>query len=133
MTIRKLKRNLGFTLVELLIVIGLLGAIALIVIAAINPIEQINRGRDTGSRSDAEQLLSAFDRYYTSQEKYPWQATADAEDAVGIDQMVDGTWVQAGDADTAVLDQLSGGVGATGTEELKKSFTTQLLTLKYNL
>jgi len=29
----------GFTLVELLIVIGLLGAIALIVIAAINPIE----------------------------------------------------------------------------------------------
>ena len=37
------KRITGFTLVELLIVIALLGVIALIVIAAINPIEQRNR------------------------------------------------------------------------------------------
>lgn len=72
MTARNLKRNLGFTLVELLIVIGLLGAIALIVIAAINPIEQANRARDTRFKSDGAQLISAIDRYFASRQSFPW-------------------------------------------------------------
>lgn len=62
----------GFTLVELLIVIALLGVIALIVIAAINPIEQANRARDTRFKSDGAQLVSAIDRYFTSQNEFPW-------------------------------------------------------------
>lgn len=62
----------GFTLVELLIVIALIGVLAVAVLAAINPIEQLNRARDTGMESDAAQLLSAIDRYYASQEKFPW-------------------------------------------------------------
>lgn len=72
MTARKLKRNLGFTLVELLIVIGLLGAIALIVIAAINPIEQANRARDTRFKADGAQLISAIDRYFAARLSFPW-------------------------------------------------------------
>ncbi|NIT03538.1 prepilin-type N-terminal cleavage/methylation domain-containing protein, partial [Candidatus Saccharibacteria bacterium] len=52
----------GFTMIELLIVIAVIGILAIAVLAAINPIEQINRGRDTGSRSDAEQLIGAIDR-----------------------------------------------------------------------
>ena len=62
----------GFTLVELLIVIGLLGAIALIVISAINPIEQANRARDTKYKADSGQLISAIDRYFVGQDKFPW-------------------------------------------------------------
>lgn len=62
----------GFTLVELLIVIGLLGAIALIVISAINPIEQSNRARDTKYKADAGQLISAIDRYFVGQSAFPW-------------------------------------------------------------
>lgn len=65
----------GFTLVELLIVIGLLGAIALIVIAAINPIEQANRARDTRFKADGGQLLSAIERYFTSKSDFPWVTT----------------------------------------------------------
>lgn len=72
MTAKILKRNLGFTLVELLIVIGLLGAIALIVIAAINPIEQANRARDTRFKADGAQLISAIDRYFASRQEFPW-------------------------------------------------------------
>jgi len=72
LTVRKLKRNLGFTLVELLIVIGLLGAIALIVIAAINPIEQSNRARDTRFKADSAQLISAIDRYFAARLEFPW-------------------------------------------------------------
>lgn len=69
MNIRKRK---GFTLVELLIVIGLLGAIALIVISAINPIEQANRARDTRFKADGGQLISALDRYFVGHNEFPW-------------------------------------------------------------
>lgn len=62
----------GFTLVELLIVIALIGVLAVAVLAAINPLEQLNRAKDTGMESDASQLLAAIDRYYASQEKFPW-------------------------------------------------------------
>jgi len=74
----------GFTLVELLIVIGLLGAIALIVIAAINPIEQANRARDARFRADSSQLLSAVERYYATHSSFPWEdcagCTLDSQD-----------------------------------------------------
>ncbi|KKW14535.1 MAG: hypothetical protein UY55_C0007G0011 [Candidatus Jorgensenbacteria bacterium GW2011_GWB1_50_10] len=62
----------GFTLVELLIVIALLGVLAAAVLAAINPLEQANRARDTRMKSDASQLLAAIDRYFVSQSKFPW-------------------------------------------------------------
>ena len=69
--------NGGFTLVELLIVIGLLGAIALIVIAAINPIEQANRARDTRFKADSAQLISAIDRYFAARSEFPWITSLD--------------------------------------------------------
>lgn len=62
----------GFTMIELLVVISVLGILATAVLSAINPIEQINKGRDTGHRSDAEQLINAVDRYYALHEIYPW-------------------------------------------------------------
>jgi len=73
---KRLHHQLGFTMIELLIVITILGILAVAVLSAINPIEQINRGRDTGRQSDAEQLLSAIDRYNAFQGYYPWQIDA---------------------------------------------------------
>ena len=67
----------GFTLVELLIVIALLGVLAAAVLAAINPLEQANRARDTRMRSDASQLLAATDRYFVSQSEFPWVTSGD--------------------------------------------------------
>ena len=68
----------GFTLVELLIVIALIGVLAVAVLAAINPLEQLNRARDTGMESDASQLLAAIDRYYATQEEFPWVSVNNA-------------------------------------------------------
>ncbi len=62
----------GFTMIELLVVIAVIGVLAVAVLSSINPLEQINKGRDTKRRSDAAQILNAIDRYYASQEKYPF-------------------------------------------------------------
>lgn len=69
---KKLQAMLGFTMVELMIVIAIIGIIAVAVLSAIDPIEQINKGKDTRQRSDASEMLSALERYYATDEKYPW-------------------------------------------------------------
>jgi prepilin-type N-terminal cleavage/methylation domain-containing protein len=62
----------GFTMIELLVVIAVIGVLAVAVLSSINPIEQINKGRDTRTRSDAAQLINAVDRYFSIAEVYPW-------------------------------------------------------------
>lgn len=62
----------GFTLVELLVVIVIIAILAVAVLAAINPIEQLRRGRDTARQTAAKEYLSACERYYGVREEYPW-------------------------------------------------------------
>jgi prepilin-type N-terminal cleavage/methylation domain-containing protein len=116
----------GFTLIELLIVIAVLGILAVAVLSAINPIEQINRSRDTGSRSDAEQLIGALDRYYATAGYYTWKTspTTPVSDATAWAVVAD-SWT---DGTDPVLDKLS----AAGTGELKESFTTRITGTSYN-
>lgn len=64
--------NLGFTLVELLIVIALIAILSVAVLATINPIEQSNKARDAKFKNDAAEVLNAYERYYASQNNYPW-------------------------------------------------------------
>jgi len=74
-----LKRNgrrAGFTMIELLVVIAILGILAATVLAAINPVEQINRARDTREQSDAAQLITAVQRYYSANQVWPWRTAA---------------------------------------------------------
>jgi len=85
----------GFTLVELLIVIALLGIIATIVIATINPIEQANKARDAGYKNDASELVSAVQRYYASQNQFPW-TTLDPSTYPNADKQFG--WVSADDS-----------------------------------
>lgn len=131
-----LTKNSGFTMIELLIVIAILGILAVAVLSAINPVEQINRGRDTGSRSDAEQLLSAIDRYNAFAGYYPWQAVSDDPTTLGLaGDLLE--WDDSADVeDTAgcsVSEKLStGSVGCTGSDELKVTFFTRIFETSYN-
>jgi len=75
---KQLTRLAGFTMIELLVVIAVIGILAVATLSAINPIEQINKGKDTRTRSDASELLSAVERYYSTQEQYPWNAATTA-------------------------------------------------------
>lgn len=74
--LKKHGRRAGFTMIELLVVIAILGILAATVLAAINPVEQINRARDTREQSDAAQLATGVQRFYTSQQKYPWNVSS---------------------------------------------------------
>lgn len=114
----------GFTLIELLIVITLLGILAVAVLSAINPIEQINRSRDTSSRSDAEQLINAIDRYYASKGYYPWMSGAGSENTAANWTEINGKEVVVGD-DSGVmfLENLASG----GSAELKESYVARIV------
>lgn len=108
-------------MVELLIVIAVLGILAVAVLSAINPIEQINRSYDTGSRSDAEQLISAVDRYYTTKSYYPWQSgandtTNNSINFVNTKTLWNTTTVE------PVLNNLSGSTG-----ELKDAYISKIV------
>lgn len=73
----------GFTMIELLVVIAVIGVLAVAVLASIDPIEQINKGRDTRKRSNAAQLINAEDRFYAIQERYTWNHAAYNGSAIG--------------------------------------------------
>ncbi|MBP7740748.1 prepilin-type N-terminal cleavage/methylation domain-containing protein [Candidatus Woesebacteria bacterium] len=127
----------GFTMIELLIVIAILGILAVAVLAALNPIEQINRGRDTGSRSDSEQILSAIDRFNAFQGYYPWQTGA--TDVANMPLAWTSMTTAADVADTAatpcpISEKLSVAVvaGCIGTDELKVTFFERIFNASYN-
>lgn len=69
---KKIIKRSGFTLVELLIVIALIAILSVAVLATINPIEQSNKARDAAFKNDAAEVLGAYERYYASQNNYPW-------------------------------------------------------------
>ncbi|MFH2019733.1 MAG: prepilin-type N-terminal cleavage/methylation domain-containing protein [bacterium] len=97
MKLLKLKK--GFTMIELLVVIAVIGILAVALLASLNPLEQIKKGRDTRTRSDASQLDSAIERYNASLGYFPWQSS-------------EGEDLTASGADVPFL-QINGGVTAT--------------------
>ena len=52
--------------------ITIIGILAVAVLAAINPVEQIRRAQDSGVESDQAELESGMERYYTESFQYPW-------------------------------------------------------------
>jgi uncharacterized protein (TIGR02145 family)/prepilin-type N-terminal cleavage/methylation domain-containing protein len=61
----------GFTLLEILLVVGIISILAGIVIVAINPGKQLATVRNTERKSDLKQLYSAITQYYITEGSYP--------------------------------------------------------------
>lgn len=59
-------KKLGFTLIELIVVIAILGILAIGLIVALNPIEQINRATDTTTLTTARAFISAVSQFQTN-------------------------------------------------------------------
>lgn len=90
-----MNRQKGFTLIELLIVIVVLGILAVAILSAINPIEQINKATDSGTQSDSAELINALERFYSSNQSWPWTeatkptAWTQAEALDGLSKLAD--------------------------------------------
>lgn len=61
----------GFTLIEILVAITLLGVLIGVFITILDPIEQIRKARDAQRKSDLRQLQGALENYYADNGQYP--------------------------------------------------------------
>lgn len=61
----------GFTLIELLVVIGILGILVITMLAAINPIAQLQKANDARRKTDLESIQRALELYYQDTGSYP--------------------------------------------------------------
>ena len=86
-------KQAGFTIVELLIVIVVIGILASITIVAYNGIQQ--RGRDAQRRSDVATIAKALELYYLDNGAYPptpCALGAGCKINSGWNTTADGTW-----------------------------------------
>lgn len=61
----------GFTLIELVIVIGMIGLLASVLVTLINPLDQLKKSNDAERKSDLSQLRQALEIYYQDNGRYP--------------------------------------------------------------
>ncbi len=64
-------KHSGFTLLEILLVVGIIAILAGIVIVAINPSKQLATVRNTERISDIKQINSALTQYYIDHSRFP--------------------------------------------------------------
>ena len=66
----------GFTLIEMLIVIAIIGVLATVLFMAIDPLEQVKKTQDAGKISTAREIMDAAERYYVMNNIDPSPCTA---------------------------------------------------------
>lgn len=69
------RKESGFTLIELIIVVAIIGILVTIVIIAINPVRLLHDSQDAKMRSDLQQIKAAFQLYYNENRNYPSGST----------------------------------------------------------
>lgn len=68
---RELKSGAGFTLIELIVTIGVIGVLVGSLVILIDPATQLRRGRDAARKSDLSLIRSALEFYRSDIGSYP--------------------------------------------------------------
>lgn len=66
-----MERSRGFTFIELLIVIAVIGILITGFIVIINPVAQIQKAQDSRRKTDLAQIQKALEVYYQTNRAYP--------------------------------------------------------------
>jgi prepilin-type N-terminal cleavage/methylation domain-containing protein len=74
------KQKRGFTLLEILLVIALIGILASIVLVAINPNNQLAQARNTVRFDDITEVNQALENYFVANRAYPVGITTSYQD-----------------------------------------------------
>lgn len=65
------RKHRGFTMIELIVSIGVLAILAVFALAALNPADQFKKARDSQRKSDLAQLQRVLEQYYQDWGHYP--------------------------------------------------------------
>ena len=76
----------GFTLMEILIVVAILGVLVVVALISINPAQRQAQARDTGRKSSIIQLGHAVQTYFTASSSFPSNANW-AQDLINIGEL----------------------------------------------
>jgi competence protein ComGC len=79
-----IKKVKGFTLLEILLVVGTIAILAGIVIIAINPSKQLAQVRNTERKSDLKQVANAITQFYIDKGYYPASTTLSTTSLITI-------------------------------------------------
>src|SRR5258708_3928769 len=63
--------NAGFTLIELMIALAIMGMISALLLTQLNPFSQIQKANDARRKSDLSQIQKALELYYNDKGQYP--------------------------------------------------------------
>lgn len=117
------RKTSAFTLIELLIVIGVLGILAAGLLAAVDPFEQLKKARDANNRNAVIELHNAYTRYYATHGALPWDDSGASAACVALLAGFNRAGAQTGQTVTT-LDPCILDLEADG--ELKGGFTVAL-------
>jgi prepilin-type N-terminal cleavage/methylation domain-containing protein len=82
--VQKINKKDGFTLLELLLVIGIIGILSGIVVVALNPSNQMLKAKDSRRRHDVNELQKALTQYLIDNGEYPTEIPEGEENSVKI-------------------------------------------------
>lgn len=74
--------NKGFTLIEMLVVIGVIAVLAGALFTVINPVSQLEKARDAQRKNDLAQIQRALEAYHQDFGEYPAQCNAGLKHSV---------------------------------------------------
>lgn len=113
--LRIFKKTPGFTLIELIVVIAMLGVMATVLITVINPNGQLQKARDAGRKSALKQVQNALEQYYNDNGVYPTAASGCRSDQTSTCWTVSGLSALLGTRASTYLPTMPQDPSQTGT------------------